>query len=168
MALLIDMQIIGDSVASRMMCRTLFAKLEPGPLAGFLLSTVEPIVKHETADNFVGEHDPKGNPWAPLSPVTIADRIARGYAEGPIQYRSGEMYGFFNAAKGNINATQIGTALTWPGKPPTDEKLFWKVASAQGGNSVSGAPPRPVLGLSLQDGEKIMMGLFEYVVGTSL
>lgn len=168
MALLIDMQIIGDSVAARHMVDALFAKLEPAALAGFLLGTVEPIIKHETTDNFIGEHNPKGDPWAPLAPYTIEDRLNQGYAEGPIQYRSGEMYQYFQGAEADINATQIGVGITWPGSQPIDDVLFWKVASAQGGNRVSGAPPREVLGLTLQDGEKIMMGLFEYVVGVNL
>lgn len=163
--LLLDAVIVGDSVSARAMVAELYRKLSPAPLAGWMLGFVEPLVEKKTQTTFVTESDPKGNPWAALAPSTIEDRVSQGFAEGPIQYRTGELYAYFKDNKSDILATQIGTQMTWPGQPPTGEKLPYKVGSAQTGNSRTGAPPRPVMGLTLQDGAEITAGLFEYLIG---
>lgn len=166
--LLLDAAIIGDASSARRMVAELYAKLSPALLGGWMVGFVEPLVEKNTMNTFAQESDPKGNPWAPLAPSTIENRLSEGYPEGPIQYRSGELYQYFEGAGSDIIATQIGTQMTWPGQPPTGEKLPYKVGSAQRGNARTGAPPRPILGLTLQDGAEITAGLFEYLVGVRI
>lgn len=163
--LLLDIQFDGDITSSLAMIERTRLRLSAAPLAGWMNSFVDPFLKTRTAMNFASESAPKGDPWAPLAPSTIQRRLDEGYAAGPIQYRTGEMYDYFTTNRSDVTAMVSGVKLTYPSEAKPPGKLKYKIGSAQSGNMRTGAPPRPVLGMTLQDGEAIMMGLFEYIVG---
>lgn len=140
-------------------------RLSASGVAAWMLSEVQPYFHLRSANSFVREVDPYGDPWAALAPSTIDSRISQGFNAGPIQYRTGELYDFFAGASSDIIATQLGTQMVFPGQGQMSGDLPYKVGSAQAGNARTGAPPRPIIGITIQDAEHILMGLYEYVVG---
>lgn len=168
---MIATEIWADASSAIHMAELVRLKLAPGPLAGFLQGVVEPHLKDETDATFGKEASPAGDPWAPLAPSTIQNRLDEGYLSGPIQYRSGELFNFFQDAGSDILATPAGTQMDWPSKSGIDAgsgRLKYKVGSAQRGNKRTGAPPRPIMGLTIHDLEFVTMGLLEYIVGVRL
>lgn len=163
--LLIELEFLGEIDASLAMIERTRLKLSAAPLAGWMSGFVDPFLKTRTAMNFAAESSPKGDPWASLAPSTIQRRLDEGFPAGPIQYRTGEMYNFLTEGRSDLTAMASGVKMVYPSEKTPPGKLKYKVGSAQAGNMRTGAPPRPVMGLTLQDGEAIMMGLFEYVVG---
>lgn len=168
MAFLLDAEVVGDRFSSMAMVRALFAKLEPAPMSGWLIGFAMPVAKQGSMQTFASESDPKGDPWAALAPSTIEDRINQGYGAGPIQQRTGELHSYFAEAEAAITATTIGVSMQWPGNAPSGDRLPYKVGSAQAGNRRTGAPPRPILGLTLQDGAVITERLFLYLMSGTL
>lgn len=161
----LDTEVVGDHYSAYFMVKELFGKLEPAPMSGWLLGFAQPVVKEGTDRAFATESEPAGNPWAPLAPSTIDDRVSQGFGEGPIQIRTGELAGYFDDAQSAIIATQIGVQMKWPGELAQGDRLPYKVWSAQYGNARTGAPPRPVMGLTVSDAAEITTRLFFYLLG---
>lgn len=160
--ILTDIEIFADASGPLALSEKLRLRLSPAPLAGWMLGFIDPFLKAKVSRSFSTETDPVGNPWAALAPLTIERRAEEGFPPGPIQYRSGEMASYLTSTNSDIRATTIGTQLTFPGGMAKG-KLPYKVGSAQMGNRRTGAPPRPVLGMTLQDGAAITLGLAEYL-----
>lgn len=161
----ISVEFVAEYSEAIVLIERMALKLSASGIGAWMLGEVDPYLHMRSANSFVRESDPLGDAWKALAPSTIDDRIAQGFKSGPIQYRTGELYQFFKDAHSDILATQLGTEMKFPGDGQMNGDIPYKVGSAQAGNARTGAPPRPIMGITIADAEHIMMGLYEYVVG---
>lgn len=130
--------------------------------------SVETYLHDRASKRFAAEGDDVTGSWAPLSPYTIADRLAQGYNEGPILHRTGALENFVTNSQGEIVSDEVSVTLTTPG-PAEDAGLALKFAVHQTGSSKMRIPARPMLGINEQDVETILESLTLHITeGLSL
>lgn len=131
-------------------------------------------MQRAVAERFRQEHDPEGQPWAPLSPFTLANKrnnkilTERGGPglRGSIHYRAGE--GVLEQGTNKIYGAvhQFGATI----KPKTGKSLA--IGDPEGEFALVGSvtiPARPYLGVSDADRERIKEIVLKHAMsGTNL
>lgn len=135
-------------------------------LTEWLEGPVDNHLYQRAVNRFSGQGDDASGHWPDLSPYTIDDRLARGFADGPPEYRSGELMGYITSG-GEAHPEGLDAVLQFPGRAPADAEMQLKVAVAQTGargtNGHRNVPPRPVLAISPLDAETILLSLTESI-----
>jgi len=106
----------------------------------------------EIGERFETETAPDGTPWAPLAPSTVANRARkRGVSELGILRETGRMRGTLAYAV-TENAVSVGFNAVIDGTNIQSAALHHHGANA-GRNGASKIPPRPILGMTPDDGQ---------------
>ena len=111
-------------------------------IAGHLLDGVN--------EAFAREASPAGEPWAPLKPATVEDRLRRRYGSGPILERSGDLGARILADWDNTSAV-VGTDVVY-------------AATHHYGDDDRGIPARPFLGVSSDVRDAILQAIVDHLV----
>lgn len=120
--------------------------------------TVETYLHDRAKARFGGQGDDVSGAWAQLSPYTIADRLAKGYGEGPILHRTGALEQYVTTSPGEITASDVAVTLQTP-MPAEDATLAVKFAVHQKGSRRNKTPARPMIGINETDVETILTSL---------
>lgn len=129
-------------------------------MAMWLDATANTYIQSRAAQRFASEGDDISGPWAPLSPATVANRIAEGYpGANPILHRTGELEQYITKSNGTITDTGADVTLQTPG-PPSGE-LAVKVQTAQKGKGRT--PARPIMGINETDVEVLLISLSTHI-----
>lgn len=120
------------------------------------VDNLEPVMREvaghladSVAGSFEGQAEPDGTAWEPLTAKTIADRLRRGYAAGPILERSGDLAGRILADWDDESAV-AGTNLIY-------------AATHHYGDEKRGIPARPFLGVSDEARSEIIRSLLDHL-----
>lgn len=120
-------------------------------LAQFLSGTPEHYIQARAMERFENEGDDASGGWEPLKDSTLRIREQRGFAPGPINVRTGQLYEYMVDNQGQVNPTGVGAELRYPGNQPSDMHTLFAFATAQQGSSHWGTPARPVAAVSETD-----------------
>jgi hypothetical protein len=141
-----------------------------GELSNREAEIVADTARRGIADNFGHERAPNGARWAPLRPMTVAERRsgidARGVpfrtgGEHPILQRTGDLKLSFVNPRHPRNITQVQRGPGWTGlilsakdDPATPNRIetLHSGGTTETGNPV---PPRPFIGLSTRMEEQL-------------
>jgi hypothetical protein len=104
----VQVELFGDTLIERRLLRWSEHVYEPGP--------VWDKVKDKFQTSFERAFSQQGPGWAPLKPGTVRQRIAEGYAPGPILTRSGK-YRKAMTKELKSHETQNQMILVAPGVP---------------------------------------------------
>lgn len=147
----IDIRLIGDTAGVQAMLLHLETKLSPPGMGGFLLTHVDPYLRHRARDRFSSEGDDVVGQWTPLTAATQSIRAERGYGPAhPINRRTGELEDYIANSGGAVSIHPAGATLVFPGQAASGE-LADKVRTAQVGTDSPRTVPRPVLGMNERD-----------------
>lgn len=127
--------------------------LSPVGMMGFLSTTVAPFIRRRASARFAGEGDDVVGKWLPLAESTVDIRSRMNLpigGEHPINQRTGDLYDYITESPADVQPLPMGAQLTYPGVAATGW-LEEKVKTAQTGKTHPATPPRPVLGLGVQD-----------------
>lgn len=135
-------------------------------LTEWLEGPVDNHLYQRAVARFHGQGDDASGHWPDLSPYTIADREARGFSDGPPEYRSGSLMAYITSG-GEAHPDGLDAVLQFPGRGPQDTEMQIKVGVAQTGarghDGHKATPPRPVLALAPLDVEDILLSLTERI-----
>jgi phage gpG-like protein len=120
------------------------------------------IMQKSFLDNFKREGRPV---WAELSEETILDRDYKGYDEGPILQRSGDLMDAVTAMKGKVSSTIGFSQMVW-GIDQLGASVRKKFGPNQVGKGRSGQnlPARPMIGFQKSDGKVLVMDLGSWII----
>lgn len=157
-------QIDVDQASANAVLSHLEMKLSQPGLHQFMRDQVSPYLRRRIADRFINQGDDITGPWHPLTVATQKIRAASGYPpSAPINVRSTQMMDFLVGSPSDITSRGDTAVLIHP--PPTGNKLMLKkIATAQMGSAKPKTPPRPVLGMNVDDLDYITSELTEYLV----
>lgn len=146
------------------MLQALKERMELAKLTVFLKTAVVQYIQARVAKRFQSEGDDVTGRWTPLAVETELIRAAQGFPPShPINVRTGEMMQFLVADSGDAIGSGGFAVLTYPSQPPTGE-LERKMRTAQLGKPFPSTPPRPVLGLNMNDNIFITAELAGYLM----
>jgi len=131
--------------------------IDSASLAFWMQGEAKHHLSERAAIRFSGEGDDVSGPWAPLSPVTIADRLRQQYGSGPILHRSGGLEDYIVNASGTMTMDPSGVTFQTP-EPTGDPVLQAKFNTAQSG-ARGVVPARPVVGLNETDAATLLNSL---------
>ncbi len=135
-----------------------------GRITGKWMNSGEPneIMQRSFLKNFKLQGRPR---WLPLSEVTIKDRDYKGYEEGPILQRSGELMDEITKLKGTTKVSNNYSEITW-GVKELPFKVRQKFASNQSGKGRPGQklPMRPMIGFQKNDGKELATSLANWIL----
>lgn len=131
--------------------------LDSASLGFWMQGEAKQHVSNRAAARFGSEGDDVSGPWAPLSPVTIADRLRQQYGSGPILHRSGGLEDYIVNASGSMTMDPSGVTFQTP-EPTGDPTLQAKFNTAQTG-ARGAVPARPVIGLNETDAATLLNSL---------
>lgn len=121
------------------------------------LNVVHELFVTKTEEMFDQEKDPFGTPWPELSESTKAIRQSLGFAEGPINHRTGRMRNDLVEAKADILGASSGIiSYAFPRRGFPDSNLQRRYTQASGGGN---GPARKVIGMNESDVAKVLLVL---------
>lgn len=139
-------------------------KLDPSGLVSFLETEVDPYIRGRIAGRFSTEGDDVSGRWHPLTRATQYYRARQGYPPAhPINVRTRQMRDFLVHTRSQVRSSGLEVILLHP-PPVADSELNRKIATAQGGKSSPGTPPRPVIGVNENDLLFITSSLAAYLI----
>lgn len=121
------------------------------------LNIVHELFVSKTGEMFDQEKDPFGTPWPELSDATKSIRVSLGFAEGPINHRTGRLRDDLVEAPADILGGSSGiVSYAFPrrGFPGQDLQRRYAQASGQGKG-----PARKVIGMNETDVAKVLLVL---------
>lgn len=134
-------------------------------MAAFLDTRVHEYLAATTEERFAHEVSPDGVAWAPLTETTNIFREAQGFpAEHPINVRTGSLLSWLTEP-GFIEDLPTGPSMITPDPATAGDWLGRKLETAQTGARATAA--RPVIGLTLNDADAIVLLLQEFFLSTT-
>lgn len=163
----IDVQIVGDSRTVENALRGMEEAFDDRNMAFvFLGGMVDPYLRERIERRFAGEGDDVVGQWAPLAQSTIQMRQDQGFGGAhPINERTGVMKRHLLDAPPDTVPHSLGATMWSPGRA-VSASTGRKIRTAQsGGTTPEGrfVPPRPVLGVGVQDLETVLVLLGQYM-----
>ena len=140
----------------------------PARIGRWLQVEAVQILQNAAADRFDSEGDSASGKWAPLAPATNNIRAFYGFGPAhPINNRTGGLRQWVTKNQGDV-AVGPTSILRWPDKPPRDDGLARKLATAQegGGRNKLGlraGPARPVIAADETDATEIFASFRQHI-----
>ena len=163
---LIDIQIIGDSRDVHSRLEGMDRAFDPQRIAVWLVAGVDPILRRRTETRFASEGDEISGKWLSLRPFTVSERERHGFpGEHPINVRTGEMKRHLLDSPPRAAVHTLGASMWSPGEPGAGDTANKVRIAQQGGTTPEGrpVPPRPVLGIGLEDLEATLISLAVHI-----
>lgn len=165
----VEVDFIGDDKGVQQLLHRMQVGFSPVAMAAFLGSTVGPWLQQRAKDRFENEGDDVVGRWKPLELSTQDIRRMGTWNVGaahPINVRTHEMENYVTGSMGDPIAVGPVAQLTFPDRRGAGSKeLQKKMRTAQKGAKQKGfknTPPRPVIGLGVQDLTFTMAALHLY------
>lgn len=142
-----------DARGTRLQFDRMEEKLSPNVMESLLSLKVHPYLLGRAKRRFSNQGDDAVGTWKPLRESTKAIRKSKGFAEGPINVRTGSMMEALTRGTGIPDVKQVGagTVLLFPGASALDALQKKKFEVAQKGLKSPRTPPRPILALGESD-----------------
>lgn len=154
----INISFIADDRGVQALLNRMETGFSPVAMAGFLSTVIGPWLNERAKNRFQNEGDDVSGAWAPLRPATQEIRRNGPWSVGaahPINVRTGEMERYVTGGATPAIATGPIATLIFPEVSNSGgSELRKKMKTAQKGAKQKGlnaTPPRPVIGLGVQD-----------------
>lgn len=126
--------------------------LEGPALADFLNTEIYPYLRQKALARWSNYGSDIGPRWPELRESTQQRRMYYGDGpSGPINYRTGGLEDYIQAAHPAVRVAPGEATLVYPGDQPDDYATQRKYKTAQQGKKATRTPPRPVIGLAPED-----------------
>jgi hypothetical protein len=165
-----SLELISQSASVTHMLDRVSRKIDELGIEEYLGFKVHPWLVGRVKARFEAGGDSASGKWRPLTDATFDWRRSYGWADGPINVRSGDMLQFLTRqATAEIVPDPGGAILAFPGNSGLTPELADKIRVAQKGGQApppSGpTPARPVLALGAEDYIFFVRSIHEHVVG---
>lgn len=154
----LDVQFIGDDKGVQELLNRMQVGFSTTAMAAFLGTTIGPWLQQRAKDRFRNEGDDVSGKWKTLESSTQEIRRQGNWMVGPahpINVRTHEMENYVTGSAGDAIPVGPVAQLTFPDRRRgASPELQKKMRTAQKGAKQKGfknTPPRPVIGLGVQD-----------------